>query len=262
MATFTPNNGWSFAATGDFNGDGTTDVLFKYTNGALYDWQVSNGVYSSGHSVGVVPSGFSIVGTGDFNGDGTTDILIQNTTTEQVEALIVRNNAVTSTSVIGTPSPTGMWKLFDTGDFNGDGQTDVLFRNSNSGAMLDWIVSNGKTITQNSISSPGVGWTYVANGDVNGDGTSDLIFEYSNGALSDWQMANGKVVSSHSLGKAVPSGFTVVGTGDFTGNGISDVLIENASTGQAEVGIVSGGTIAKWSGIGTAAPSGGWHFTA
>jgi autotransporter-associated beta strand protein len=262
IAGISPTSGWTFAGTGDFNGDGTGDILFKFSNGALLDWQMSNGTFSSQHIIGSVPAGFALVGTGDFNGDGTTDLLIQNTTSGLVEDKIVTNNTAAAPTVIGVAAPSSGWKIIDTGDFNGDGQTDILWQNSNSHALLDWTVSNGQFQGQNVLKAPAANWAYVGNGDFDGDGTSDLLFEYSNGALSEWQMKNGIVAVTHNLGIAVASGFSVVRIGDFNGDGVADVLTENASTGAAEVGIVTNGTIAKWTVIGGAAPSGGWHFAA
>jgi hypothetical protein len=266
IAGIASGGGWSYAGTGDFNGDGATDVLFQYTNGAVLDWQVANGAYVASHALGVLPSGFGIAGTGDFNGDGTTDVLLDNATTGVVEDWIIRDNAVAATHVIGSSAPGNGWSIVGTGDFNGDGQTDILWRNSASNTLLDWTLSNGRFESQNLIQKAGAninpGWTYVGNGDFTGDGTSDLLFEYTNGGLSDWQLRNGQYFASQSLGIAVPTGYSVVGTGDFTGGGIADVLIENASTGVAEVGLVSGGTISKWSAVGEASPGGGWRFTA
>lgn len=36
------------------------------------------------------------------------------------------------------------WVVVGTGDFNGDGTTDLLLRNSNTGVVTDWLMSGGQ----------------------------------------------------------------------------------------------------------------------
>jgi len=249
--------GWKYAGAGDFNGDGTSDILFEYTNGATLYWPLANGADSTQVGLGKIPSGFSVAGTGDFNGDGTSDLLLDNSTTGVVEDWIIRDNAVASTNVVGTMA--AGWAVIGTGDVNGDGVTDVILQNSGTKMIADWTLSNGELLSERDVAVPSAGWTYVANGDFNGDGTTDLLFEYTNGVLSYWQMQNGVSIGSHKL-LALPSGYSVVGTGDFTGNGVSDILIDNAA-GASEVGVVSGGAIAKWAPLGSA-PASGWKLIA
>ena len=70
---------WRIAGTGDFNGDGTTDILWHDAYGDVTIWMMSAGSIAQGVSVGNLPTNWSIVGTGDFDGDGITDILWRNT---------------------------------------------------------------------------------------------------------------------------------------------------------------------------------------
>jgi hypothetical protein len=56
------------ALAGDFNGDGTSDILLS--DGInLVDWMMHNGTLMGGGSIGNPASfGYSVIGTGDFNG--------------------------------------------------------------------------------------------------------------------------------------------------------------------------------------------------
>jgi len=68
--------------TGDFNGDGNTDILWQNTRHREYGVYLMNGTTVT---VGCVAPGptdrLADRGTGDFNGGGQTDILWQNTST-------------------------------------------------------------------------------------------------------------------------------------------------------------------------------------
>ena len=59
----------------DFNGDGTADLLWRHTSGAVAIWLMNGPTPVSVASAGSVPADWTIVGFWDFNGDGKTDIL-------------------------------------------------------------------------------------------------------------------------------------------------------------------------------------------
>ena len=64
------NTDWSLVGTGDFNGDGKTDILWQYNpTGAVYE-NLMNGGSVIGSAVFSANADWSVLGTGDFNGDG------------------------------------------------------------------------------------------------------------------------------------------------------------------------------------------------
>lgn len=72
-------SGWSVAGIGDFNGDGTDDILWIDGSGDVGIWFMRNSGVQSAAAIATVPLGWSIVGVGDFDGNGTSDILWRDT---------------------------------------------------------------------------------------------------------------------------------------------------------------------------------------
>jgi hypothetical protein len=68
---------WALSDTGDFDGDGTDDILWhKASNGGTAIWRMNSGAVSSASFPGALnPAVWSQAGVGDFNADGTDDIL-------------------------------------------------------------------------------------------------------------------------------------------------------------------------------------------
>jgi hypothetical protein len=105
---------------------------------------------SSSVGVGNVDTSWSVAGTGDFNGDGKSDILwYQASGTSSNEAVWLMNGATLLQSA-GLGSAGSGWSVAGTGDFNGDGKTDILWYNNGNVAM--WLM-NGAAVS----SSVGVG---------------------------------------------------------------------------------------------------------
>jgi hypothetical protein len=70
--------------TGDFNGDGTTDLLLENGAGNLIDWIVQNGKYSGWNEIGGT-AGYGVVGTGDYAGLTTAGVLLENASGNVIE---------------------------------------------------------------------------------------------------------------------------------------------------------------------------------
>ena len=84
-----------------------------------------------------------------------------------------------------------------TGDFNGDGETDLLWREKNTGGVYVWYM-NGVTFVSGSwiMTSFDVNWEIVGTGDFNGDGETDLLWkEKSTGGVYVWYMNDVTFVS-------------------------------------------------------------------
>ena len=61
---------WTIVGTGDFNGDGKGDILWRNSNGDVGIWLMNGTQILQQPIIGNVPASWTIAGTGDFNGDG------------------------------------------------------------------------------------------------------------------------------------------------------------------------------------------------
>jgi hypothetical protein len=189
------------AIDNDFNGDGTSDLLWRQaTTGETQAWLLnSSGKRQSSLNYGSV-TGWDIEQTGDFNGDGISDLLWRQTTTGATGAWLLNSSGKRQSSV-NHGSVTG-WDIEQTGDFNGDGISDLLWRQTTTGETQAWLLnSSGKR--QSSVNYGSVtGWDIEQTGDFNGDGISDLLWrQATTGATGAWLLnSSGKRQSSVNYG--------------------------------------------------------------
>ena len=138
---------------GDFNGDGKSDILWRNTNGSLIDWTMNGSQVTSsqqvtlGGSAASPDASWSIAGIGDFNGDGNPTSLWRNANGSLID-WTMNGSQITSSQTVtlqGTAvTPDARWSVAGIGDFNGDGKSDILWRNTN-GSLIDWTM-NGPQI--------------------------------------------------------------------------------------------------------------------
>ena len=95
-------------------------------------------------------------------------------------------------------------------DINGDGRADLVWRNTNTGAVSGWLM-NGLTLTNSQVVSTvgAAGWTIKGVGDLDGDGKDDLIWRNTNtGAVSGWLMNGTAIKAGGSLG-SIPTAWKI-----------------------------------------------------
>jgi hypothetical protein len=146
---------WSVLGTGDFNQDGRADVLWENTSGTVDIWEM-NGANLSGFdpNVGTAPGRFA--GVGHFTpvgqmGDKTSDIVWVDAN-NHVTIWEMSNGRIANT--VSLNGADGLaWHLEGVGNFAGDANSDLLWINSNTGAVNIWEV-NGSSVTEIPVNAP------------------------------------------------------------------------------------------------------------
>ena len=245
------STGWTIADTGDFNGDGRDDILWRHDNGQVTDWLgTASGGFTENYSALLlgVPTAWSIAGTGDFNGDGRDDIIWRNANGAVTDWLGAANGAFVENYAALSLQVSTDWKIAETGDFNGDGRDDILWRNDN-GTLTDWLgAANGAFVENYGTLLRAVpnDWKIAGTGDFNGDGRDDILWRHANGTLTDWLgTASGGFTENYAtLSVQVPTAWQVASTGDFNGDGRDDILWRNDSGALTDwLGTATGGFV-------------------
>jgi VCBS repeat-containing protein len=124
-------------------------------------------------------------------------------------------------------------------DFNGDGGSDLFWRNGTTGAFTITNM-NGSQTAANAYnnSSVNAAWKLAGTMDFNGDTLADLVWSNpSIGTFTIWdgQLASGNPFANDSLApnvyvNAVSEGWALQGLGDFNGDGKGDLIWQNGTT--------------------------------
>ena len=133
-------------------------------------------------------------------------------------------------------------------DFDGDGRSDVLWRNSATGENYSYFMNGTAVRTQGflrTVEDPN--WTVAGISDFDGDGRADILWRnLSTGENCIWLMNGLSTASEGSVNFVDPaSGWQVQGVGDFDGDGKADILWRNTSTGENYIYLMNGLTIAS-----------------
>jgi len=194
-----PGSAWHVVAADDFNNDGNPDLLFQNQDGRTAVALMNGTSVVSMTTVGNPGTAWRAIGAGDFNNDGNADILFQDTDNNNGSPQIWEMNG---TSVIATavlPNPGKGWQAIGTGDFNGDGNADILFQNKDGTPQI-WEMNGTSILAEATLANPGSSWQAIGTSDFNGDGMSDILFQNSsNGTPLVWEMNGTSVATTFTL---------------------------------------------------------------
>jgi plastocyanin len=149
-------------------------------------------------------------------------------------------------TLLNPPSSGLGWRVVGTPDFNGNGQTDLLFESS-GGAVAAWLM-NSNALQSSSYLTPrqvDPAWQARGTADLNGNGALDILWQRLDGSLAAWLM-NGLTATQAVLlnPPLVDPSWKMAGTGDFNGDSKSDILFRNTD-GRIAVWFMNGVTLSS-----------------
>lgn len=144
----------TLAVERDFNGDGTTDFLWRKDSGTPAIWLMNGATPIASAVLPAVTNDWTIIDVGDFNGDGRADILWRHSS--GLPSIWFMNGlAIASTTIL--PVVGLDWSIERLGDCNGDGTTDIVWRHT-SGAVSIWFMNGVLIAGVSSAGTPSTDW--------------------------------------------------------------------------------------------------------
>ena len=235
----------------DFNGDEKTDLVWQHDGtGQIAAWFMDGTtlIESTFLNPGqVADTRWKIVGTADFNADDKSDLVWQHATTGQIGVWLM-NGINLMTALLFTPSavPDTTWKIVTIGDFNGDGQPDLVWQRDGTGEVGVWFMNVTSLISAaffNPGQEPDTNWKIVGAGDFNGDGKPDLVWQHlETGDIKVWWMNGTDRIAEVAFNpsQVFDTNWKVAGVGDLNGDWRSDLIWEHALDGRIAVWLMNG----------------------
>ncbi len=170
----------SFATWGDYDSDGDLDILLTGYTGSTDVSKIytnTNGVFTELTSANLTGVSYSHVAWGDYDNDGDLDILMAGLTGSTTVSKIYTNNAGTFTELVTANLPGVQYSSVAWGDYDNDGDLDVLLFGLNSGIPITKIYTNNSGVFSELISaSLTSGFNGNATwGDYDNDGDLDIL---------------------------------------------------------------------------------------
>lgn len=218
--------------SGDFNGDGFDDLLWRRADGSISVWESLgydfNRTSNTWNHVGL---DWQITAVGDFNGDDCADILWRNVDGRLTNWLGAEVGGFSDNLANAYTSVATDWQVTAVGDFNGDGRDDILWRNVD-GRLTNWLGTEAGGFSDNvanAYNSVAPDWQVAGVGDFNGDSRDDILWRNSDGRMTNW-LGTASGGFSDNVANAynnVSPDWQIAGIGDFNGDGRSDIFWQN-----------------------------------
>jgi hypothetical protein len=112
------------------------------------------------------------------------------------------------------------------GDFNGDGQPDILWQHKD-GRLSVWFMRSSTRVRDAPLTPYSIdpNWKITGTGDFNGDGQTDMIGQHTDGRIYVWFMNGITLFKGEYLSAtAIDPNWKIAGTGDFNRDGQMDIL--------------------------------------
>ena len=237
-------------ARNDFNGDGYSDIVLRNfrTGTHLIRYMRGTEILRDGVIGRDIPDpSWEIERSGDFDNDGQEDLLLRHYSTGTHLIWFMDGVDIRSEQLIGRPVNDPNWAIEGTGDFNNDGQMDMLLRNDSADQNLVWSMNGTEIIAEGLIGRgiPDAAWNIEATADFDNDGQTDILLRhYRSGQNLLWTMDGHEIKSERLIGRVVEDlDWRIEGAGDFNGDGQADIFMRHYRTGDNLMWLMNDGQI-------------------
>jgi hypothetical protein len=237
VAGWAASAGFTVAGTGDFDGDGKTDVLWHNSGtGKAAVWLMDGTTPTDGAGLPWTASApWTIAGVGDLDDDGKDDVILHNTSTGRVGIWFMNGKTPSRGAQVTKWVADPEFSLAAVGDFDGNGKADLCWRNGQSGTVAFWLMDGETPVTGAqcpwTAASP---WGIEGAGDLDGDGKDDIILRNGGtGRVAAWLMNGATPKEGAQVTKWLPpTSLDLAAIGDYDGDGKADITWSAPSTGR------------------------------
>jgi len=235
---------WQVQGSGDFDGDGQGDILWRHQNGQCSIWFMRNGTVVRYYNPGSTDAGYTwkVQTVADFDADGRSDILWRHTSGQLAIWFDGDVRRVAYPGWNNQPAPIeASWVVKGAGDFNGDGYSDILWENVQTGQVSIWFMSGGTRIGENTPGYVPLDTNLAGVGDFDGNNKADILWRDAAGLLNVWFAGVKGFDYIRYRNENGPGNWdwTVQGVGDVDHDGRDDVLWRHKE-GHVAVWLVQG----------------------
>jgi hypothetical protein len=157
---------WQIAGTGDFDGNGRADILWRHASSGenyVYLMQGTN-IAGEGYLRTVADPAWQVKALGDLDGDGKTDIVWRNSSSGENYLYPMNGTAIKPTEGYLRAVADDAWQIVGSGDYDGDGKGDLLWRNATTGENYVYFMNATSIVNEGYLRTVPVGnWMVVAN---------------------------------------------------------------------------------------------------
>jgi hypothetical protein len=183
---------YDIVGTGDFDGDGKSDILWRHTTiGDVWIWLMDGATPKPGGRIYIdrVDPGYVVKGVGDFDANGKADIVWHHATTGEVWVWPMNGTTRLAQVWVGSVPDTG-YQIQGVADFTGDGKADLLWWHTTRGEVWLWTMNGTVRQAETWVGTvPETSYQIAGTGDYNGDGKADLLWRnVVNGEVWVWLM--------------------------------------------------------------------------
>jgi hypothetical protein len=170
-------------------------------------------------------------------------------TTQNVVLWQMGQSGFVNSGLIGSGVPIS-WSIIGQRDFNGDGYTDLLWRDSATGTVVIWFMNDFQVTSTATLGAVPSNWNVYGTGnldhgiDSGGSLPGNILWRDDNsGAVAIWFMSAGKVSSTASLG-VVPLSWKIVASNN------RGYIFWRDTTGNLSIWQMSGSQVVSSVGLG------------